>query len=140
MMTGKRITNGLMVAVVAVGMMGLTVGTANAGTIYSDNFDGAASSILGLAPDVAPGAEVWVGNGTGVKANGDHDGIGSAYLPFTPVAGNVYTLSADVNGTGGVWSYFGFCTSDPDGSPLRHDSLGSYGSFLYYNELYGEWR
>ena len=125
----------LTLTVVAIASMATS---ANAATILSDDFDGVDVSVLGEAPDVAPSGEVWVGytafGSVGVKANGDFSGGGSAYLPFTPVAGNVYTLSADVNGTAGApWSYFGFISDNPAGQNLRHDSMGSYGSFLYYN-------
>ncbi|KPK47530.1 MAG: hypothetical protein AMK72_08315 [Planctomycetes bacterium SM23_25] len=133
MTTRNRTLTVLTAAAVAMTTLALTTVTANAATIYSDDFDGGASSILGLAPDVAPGGEVWVGYGTGFYANGDRVGHPhTAYLPFTPAAGNVYTLSADVYATGG-WTYFGFCSSDPDGLAVRHDTLGSYGSFLYYS-------
>lgn len=74
-----------------------------------------------------------VGYGTAFHANGDRvSGSHTAYLPFTPEAGKIYTLSANVYGTAG-WTYFGFCSDDPDGQSVRHDTLGSYGSFLYYD-------
>jgi len=40
MMTGKRITNSLMVAVVAMGIVGLTVGTAQAADIIPSSESG----------------------------------------------------------------------------------------------------
>ena len=117
----------------AMGSLALTATSANAATIYSDDFNGAAVSTLGLAPDVAPGAEVWTGNGTQYRAIGDVTGSGSAYLAFAPTVGNVYTLSADVSGgTSGNWAGFGFISSDPDGANAPFYSLGGYGNFLYY--------
>ena len=91
--------------------------SASAAIIYSDDFSGSSGANLnGTAPDVRPGTQTWTA-ATAIKADGSVSGVGhaSAYLPFNPVAGNVYTMSVDVNvtgGTGGNWFALGFAADD----------------------------
>jgi hypothetical protein len=87
-----------------------------AGQIYLDNFDGTAGADLnGAAPDV--GANNWAAHNAF-----DADGLitpvaggSSAVLPFTPAAGNLYTLSASFRGVTGNtnWLGAGFVESVP---------------------------
>ena len=81
---------------------------ATAAQIYLDNFDGAATANLnGTAPDV--GASNWAAHNAF-----DADGLitpvtggSSAVLPFTPVAGNLYTLDVSYRGVTGNTNWFG---------------------------------
>ena len=97
--------------------------SANAAVIYSDSFT-RTGDLNGTAPDVAPGAETWISTDwetTGTAASAvDNDG--AAYLAFTPSAGTVYTLSADIDVTTGHPSWFygiGFTTGTP-ASPFEN--------------------
>jgi hypothetical protein len=90
-------------------------------TIYSDNFDGSAGADLnGLPPDTRPGTEVWVA-GSDFDADGTvtWDSVvygDSAYLPFVPASGYVYTLSATIQAGSEVndsnWIAIGFTQSN----------------------------
>lgn len=119
-------------------MIAAATSGAQAAVIYMDDFSGdAGTNLIGQAPDTAPGAETWVGgSGVGYKADGSHTtAFSNAYLAFTPVAGNVYTASADVTGDGGNWAAFGFVTDVAstafysDAGPV---SSGGYGNILYH--------
>lgn len=89
---------------------------ATAAQIYLDNFDGAATvNLNGTTPDV--GASNWAAHNAF-----DADGVitpvaggSSAVLPFTPVAGNVYTLTTSLRGVTGNtnWLGAGFVESVP---------------------------
>ncbi len=81
------------------------------GVIYGDNFSGT-GALDGAVPNSAPGAEAWTSsplwNADGTKAV---NGTGSAWLPFSPEDGKIYTLSADVNpdlSTSADWLALGF--------------------------------
>jgi len=91
----------------------LALGTwAQAATIYSDDFSGNGANLNGTAPDTRPGTETWASttnnyfldNGTvgwfdGSLPNPGASGINgtsAAWLPFTPVAGKIYQVSADM--------------------------------------------
>ncbi len=120
-------------------------------TIYSDDFSGSSgTSLNGLAPDVAPGAETWTLNDAGSfdswKADGSAlaGGAGalgqtSMQLPFSLTAGNVYQLSARVAPTSstGQWIAFGF--SDRLTSSAGASGLFAFGqvngvSWLFYGD------
>jgi hypothetical protein len=73
-------------------------------TLYYDNFDGAAGTDLhGTTPDITTGGATWVAgvdfdaDGTVTYANVDGSLGDGAYLPFTPVGGTVYTLTAFID-------------------------------------------
>ena len=89
MTTRKQITNVLTIAIVAMAIVGLTVGSANAGQIFFDDFSGGAGTDLhGTTPDVTPGGESWVAR-SHYKADGSFswDSPGAMTLAFTPVHG-----------------------------------------------------
>ena len=100
---------GLVVLLVAAGL-GFT---ASAGTIYFDALNGS-GALTGRAPTTRPGTETWTSAATftadGVVANG----IGGAFLPFTPAAGNRYVLSADMHAmtAGQNWLALGFTAAN----------------------------
>lgn len=72
--------------------------------IYYDDFNGT-GNLNGTTPDITTGGAVWVA-GDDFDADGtityDDDSYGdSAYLPFVPEDGYIYTLSATLNATVG---------------------------------------
>jgi len=106
-------------------------------TIYSDNFVGSSSTSLnGAAVQNSPlGPENWTLNNTTAYSAWNADGSvvngGSAtasqnessiLLPFTPVAGNVYTLKGTVNVTSSsTWMGLGFSTALSNASGAEGD-------------------
>jgi hypothetical protein len=93
--------------------------------IISDPFTGSAGILLnGTAPQDhgGTGSDPWIQpandmtlTGTNVScANGINE---NAFLPFTPSAGNIYVLSADLNpfASGGDWLAIGFSQNANDG-------------------------
>lgn len=89
--------------------------TCQAVTIISETFDGDSSTNLnGTITEV--GGQTWTAN-TLWKADGSKPatGTGSAWVPFTPAPGNVYTLSLTVNpdiSTSDDWFALGFASSN----------------------------
>jgi hypothetical protein len=89
-------------------------------TNYYDDFSGAASaSLIGQAPKVRSGAEVYLSNNPNlIKADGSltGTGIGTACLPFKPGPGNVYELKIDMVLTPGAkthWAAIAFASDLP---------------------------
>lgn len=122
--------NKALVSLAALGTLSLAA-SAQAGVIFSDDFDATVgNTINATAPDVRPGSETWTSTADTAFAAGGHAGMvnaaRSAYLSFTPVAGNIYELSVDVrlNSTSGGIATLGFfdnrittTTSPNAGSP-----------------------
>jgi hypothetical protein len=84
-------------------------------TLYFDDFSGSnLADLNGTAPDIRPGSETWLA-GTAWKADGSAAGGDNqnAFLPFTPVAGRLYTLSvaADPQSASDAWFALGFSTA-----------------------------
>lgn len=110
----------------AVCCAALLAGAVNApaawNTIYSETFSGLnTTSMIGKAPDIAPGAETWALNngtmldawkadGSALATGGGVLGQSSLLLPFAPVAGNTYQLSGRISLTTatGQWVALGF--------------------------------
>jgi hypothetical protein len=116
-------TNGIRAATAAFGLFVAAAGPARAGTIYADAFDRSpASGLNGAVPGTRSGADggsgtaVWTASDALFRADGSvvnnsNKSDGSAALPFTPQAGRVYTLGADVDTTTGIqpsWIALGF--------------------------------
>jgi alpha-L-rhamnosidase len=84
-------------------------------TIYLDHFSGASDALNGRTPDTATIAgDTWIAAGgwttDGTRANVTSSTI-NAFLPFTPVSGRLYQLSADINCVGSDsadWISLGF--------------------------------
>ena len=95
---------------------GLLAGHAQAAVIYYDDFSGASTENLrNTTPDIAAYGQTWVSAATTPwHADGSIDETGvsavrTAYLPFAPEPGKIYTLSLDVNPlTGSHWFALGF--------------------------------
>jgi hypothetical protein len=93
-------------------------------TIYSDNFDGGATTLNGRVTPVGSGtwqfnsptsfAEAYLSNGT-MNAGGATaaDGRVAALLPFTPQPGNIYRVSGTINATSATqaWAALGFANA-----------------------------
>lgn len=92
-------------------------------TIYLDHFFGASGALNGRTPDTATiasstwiAASGWTTDGT--RANVPNSTI-NAFLPFTPVSGRLYQLSADINCVGSDsadWISLGFANGTNTGS------------------------
>jgi hypothetical protein len=94
-----RVFNPKVLALGGVGAALLVASSsARAATFYFDDFDGGGGDLDNIAPDTRPGSETWDA-GANFNANGTVTGSGSAFLPFVPQAGQIYTLSATFNTT-----------------------------------------
>ena len=83
--------------------------------IYFDNFDGQAGADLnGTRPDITPGGETWVAgqyiDADGTLSTGSANNMFTAALPFVPVNGMIYELSAKVDNQGD-WVGIGFLSA-----------------------------
>ncbi len=117
-------------AMVAVGL----AGTASASVIYSDNFPGSSTAALdGTSPATDATAATWSAplalSSGGWAANGSTTNTSTnadALLSFTPVSGNVYTLSATLDPTGlnSNWIALGF--ADANSSTPMYTSGGPW--------------
>jgi hypothetical protein len=98
-----------------MGMMAALVcglgSAAQAAIIYQDSFTGS-GALNGATPTTTTGGATWVAAG-GMDMDGSgtlsFNGERNAYLPFTPVAGYVYTLTATLDNTASR-AAFGFAT------------------------------
>ena len=100
-----RACRGAVLAAAAAGFV-CAVGfeSAHATTIiYSEIFSGSGSTDLnGQAPQIRPGTETWnaspvfKANGTAALNADPATGENSSFLPFAPIVGQVYTLSASL--------------------------------------------
>ena len=95
----------------------MSVGNASASVIYQDSFN--RTGLLNASPTDTAGA-TWTAASSisTTTTSGGYASLTSttsmAYLPFTPVGGNVYTLTASLNPTPGTttnWLAFGFVTA-----------------------------
>jgi uncharacterized protein (TIGR03382 family) len=71
-----------------------------AAIIYQDNFN-RNSTFNGSTPDVGPSGVTWTGTGGGTTSTTGNGQLtptsGQNFLPFSPTAGNIYTLSYTLN-------------------------------------------
>ncbi len=107
-----------------------------ADTLYYDDFDGPAGVDLdGTTPDTTTGGNVWVA-GADFNSDGNivwdgNDFGDSAYLPFTPVSGYIYTLSATIDVYSGPnvpdnnWVAVGFTPSNSSPESRFYNDNGS---------------
>jgi hypothetical protein len=114
-------------------IMAAAVARAQSTPIYADDFPGSSSNPLnGTTPLVESGSlggsdsASWDAAGY-FNADGSVDASGgfcSADLPFQPQAGNIYTLSADINNTSGdsTWIALGFEEVSNTASALNGNS------------------
>jgi hypothetical protein len=117
--------------------IGLAAHQADAGIIYADPLNGADATLTGTAPSDRTGGvgtNVWTANANGLfQADGDvlPSANAGAFLPFTPSAGFIYTLSADVNTTAGELNWISLGFADLNGDNAFNDaSVNSYGTML----------
>ena len=104
------------ILLLSVTMVAVAAVAANAGVIYSESFSGA-GDLNGSA--TTEGGGTWVASvdlnkdGTFDVSSGGSANDDNAFLPFTPVAGKVYTLSATLTQpTSGSWLGIGFTRGD----------------------------
>ncbi len=107
-------------AAAALALAGLA-STASASIIYQDSFDrtGALNASTSAPTDTnnatwTAASLISTSTTSGGYANLPSNTWGTAYLPFTPVNGNIYTLIASLNpitGTTTNWLAFGFLTA-----------------------------
>jgi len=110
----KKVTTLLAVLVL---MLFAVVPATQAGVIYYDDFDGQSGMPLnGTTPDITPGGETWQAGST-IRADGDMGSLFTAVLPFKPLLGFVYELSATFDNQGD-WVAIGFLT-DPGNLETR---------------------
>ena len=139
------------IAIGTLAMLGMTAGAASASNIiYQDSFTGSATTPLnGAAPTIDNGTSTtWTADNSGSSSGyigfadsgytseGLNSGGGAAYLKFSPVTGNIYTLSAGLNpitglnpGTGNDWLSIGFLKT-PNTSG-RFDAPTSEGAYAW---------
>ncbi|MDD5708731.1 MAG: hypothetical protein PHR35_22685, partial [Kiritimatiellae bacterium] len=110
----------------------LVVAVAGPSEKYADDFSGEASDPLnGTVPDIrSSGYETWIAAAS-FHADGSvgDSSTGSAWLPFTPAAGNVYQLSAtiDVTSGGENWITLGFAATADTSKSFTSYGYGSVG-------------
>lgn len=85
--------------------------SASAAIIFSDDFS-VAAALNGTAPDTRPGTETWVSSSTTAGGVLPVAATTTSYLPWTPTAGNIYSLSVDATSsatsTSSTYAGFGF--------------------------------
>lgn len=120
--------------ITAVALVAFT-GSANAVVIYQEDFSGiAATELHGLAPDTV-GTNLWSSEAGFLDAAGNvsAQGNSSALLAFTPTAGNIYTLSANmtVPTTSSQFVTLGFTEKQNVDFNFAANQLNGYGSMQY---------
>ncbi len=105
-------------------------------TIYLEDFSGSSLDTLnGRAPTIRPGSETWLAgtDDDSWRADGSTEGDRNqnAFLPFSPEAGYIYTLSFATGPTGGegAWLAAAFTSSGNVGAFFPED-LGAVGWML----------
>lgn len=103
-------------------------GSPAATVIYSDDFSGlAADTLRGTAPDAGGGT--WLGT-SNFKADGSVTaGAGSITLPFSPVSGNIYLLSANITFSTTDTSWIGVGFADASATWTGLPALGNGNRF-----------
>jgi hypothetical protein len=95
-------------------LFGFAAPVTQGAVIYQDNFTGSGSNtLIGTTPTVTTGGNSWVGTDPSFAANGQAVANAGAYLPFSPLVGDVYTLQGTLNPVssgGDGWFAFGFTT------------------------------
>jgi|GEM_PF-578322 len=118
-------------ALFLLGGLSLTV---RGGTVFEYTFStGGSASLQGVAPQVRPQTEVFTmeGESASIQAGGTIAGVASsqAYLPFTPVSGQLYELSLKMeltsqNSGGWVGLSFAEHTTTTTGNGLDYGQRG----------------
>ncbi len=126
-----KFTNSMLLAAGMMVSAGLA-GTASATVIYQDSFTGSSTlgSLNGAKPTIDTGNATWTAPSSGSYGFSDSGYFSAsqnttryvtAFLPFVPTAGEVYTLSASFDITSlasasndyGAWAGLGFMTASP---------------------------
>jgi len=97
-------------------------------TIYLDTFSGTSGPLNGRSPDTTGTNAQWIAaaswiagfNGTTNEASVSGDAGPNAYLPFVPLPGQVYYLSAILEDqSGGSWLALGYSGADGTGGTFN---------------------
>ncbi len=108
-------------ALAAIAGLLLAAAPAGADIIYSESFGGSDTNALsGTSPDIRPGAETWMAVNWSETGKLNVFADSNAFLPFTPEAGKLYTLTATLDPkTAGIgtshWLALGFAQSNNTG-------------------------
>ncbi len=109
-----KLCSGLLMALTLVGVSAAWGGDKPSTILYQDGFTGSSAQPLnGTSPPTDIGGGKWTA-GSGWRANGataGGHGFQTALLPFKPVGGKIYAVSATLNARarGGNWLAVGFC-------------------------------
>ena len=128
---GSALAIAAFATVALVGLAG-TVSASVVTTIYSESFGGAPTTtpLAGTAPTVDNGtSSTWTAT-SGISDSGyTNNSTAIGYLSFTPISGNIYTLSANLAGSGtpnnGAWLSLGFLITPTTSGNVRFDGSGS---------------
>lgn len=130
-------------------VMTLSLHAMAATLIYQDDFSGSGTTNLsGLAPDTATGllggsaGATWLASSI-FKADGTSSittaSAGSAYLPFSPVSGYVYTISIDIGVptfTADHWAGISLVNGTPNTGVAFHSLTETYATIGRRNPAY----
>lgn len=107
------------ILLIATLTLGLATALAQTTTLYRETFAGSGGPLNGKTPDVSTTGASWQA-GNLFYDNGFSDSVvaGSAngqgaWLPFTPVAGGIYTAEATLLNSNANWVAFGFFSQYP---------------------------
>jgi hypothetical protein len=100
----------------ALGTLTMALASARAQTIYSHTFSGSGAALNGTA--VTVGGQNWQAGPAFLDNGAVNTVVGSAignaaFLPFTPVSGNIYQADATIVNPFGDWIGFGFFSALP---------------------------
>jgi hypothetical protein len=133
----ERMMKTLGYAVLVVLGLALTVSAIDETTIYFDPLDGADATLTGTSPSDRTGGvgtNEWTANDDGhFQADGGAISNGNAgvWLPFTPEAGNIYTLSASLNTTTGAANFISLGFAQRNNDTVFNDSdTDGYGTMI----------
>lgn len=123
-------------AMACAAVMLMLAPAARATLIYSDPLNGGDVTLDATSPEdrSGVGAADWVAN-SAFRANGnvtDAEAESSAWLPFTPESGFLYTLSAKVNVTAGdtSWITLGFAEFNDSDETYWENGINGYGTLM----------
>ena len=110
-------------------------------TIYKDTFSYVTNLLDGSIPDTT-GSAAWRADPSwssdGTEASVNSSASANAYLPFVPEAGNVYTLSANVDCFSGSWLALGFANAATTGINWQNSPNNPVGWSLVRPDGFGQ--
>jgi hypothetical protein len=138
----KQIPSSIRWAGCMIAALAVMAESSGAALIYSENFSGLSSTLLnGQAPQTRPGTETWTASAS-IKADGtavfQAFDEASSFLPFAPIGGQVYTLTATLAQPGprnadGQWGGIGFTAGNTVSTAIWRDPNLASPWMLYRN-------